>query len=148
MCYPVHWARELPGTAPGTALAPARRMITMGESNQATVLVVEDEASVRKLAETVLSRAGYDVRAVGLPSEALALLARDASIDVVLTDIVLPEMTGYDFVEEAQRLAPAARIVYMSGHTGDQFRRGISTRFLMKPFTVSSLRTAIADAAA
>jgi two-component system cell cycle sensor histidine kinase/response regulator CckA len=111
-----------------------------------TVLVVEDDESVRCLAEMVLTNAGYAVRGAGSPRAALALLAENAAVDVVLTDVLLPEMTGYDFVEEAHRLAPEARVVFMSGNTSDQFRRGTDERFLRKPFTLSSLRTIVEQA--
>ena len=101
----------------------------------ARVLVVEDDPSVRKLTEIVLTCAGYDVRTSSCPSDALAVIAAHPDIDVVLADVLLPEMTGFDFVEEAQRIAPSMRVVFMSGVSSDLFKRGVSERFLPKPFT-------------
>ena len=118
------------------------------EKASAAVLVVDDELNVRTLADVVLTLSGYAVRTAGTPSEALDILAGQPDIKVVLADIVLPEMTGYDFVDRAQRIAPGARIVLMSGHASDYVRRGGDHRFLPKPFSVSSLRNVIADAAA
>ena len=112
------------------------------------VLIVEDELSVRALADLVLTLSGYGVRTAATPTEALQILESERDIDVVLTDIVLPEMTGYDFVDEAQRIAPSLRIVFMSGHASDYVRRGGNDRFLPKPFTVESLRTVIRAAMA
>lgn len=118
------------------------------QPDKPSVLVVDDELNVRTLADVVLTLSGYMVRTAGTPTEALDILAAEPGIKVVLADVVLPEMTGYDFVDQAQRIAPSARIVLMSGHASDYVRRGSDHRFLPKPFSVSSLRSAIADAAA
>jgi two-component system, cell cycle sensor histidine kinase and response regulator CckA len=112
----------------------------------ARVLVVEDDPSVRKLAEIVLTCAGYDVRTSSCPSDALSVIAAHPDIDVVLADVLLPEMSGFDLAEEAQRIAPSMRVVFMSGMSSDLFKRGISERFLPKPFTVAALKTVIDEA--
>jgi CheY-like chemotaxis protein len=130
------------------ALRSGHLVLTPSSHRHGRVLIVEDDESVRRLAEMVLTRAGYDVRAAGNPNDALTLLGADPSVDVVLTDIVLPEMTGYDFADEAHRFSPAARIVFMSGNNSDQLKRGVDEIFLAKPFTLTSLRTVISQAVA
>ena len=78
-----------------------------------TILLVEDEAPVRELVRRVLESVGYVVLAAGLPSEAERLLDETAEVDLLLTDVVMPEMSGYDLAERqraAPRYAPALHL--------------------------------------
>jgi PAS domain S-box-containing protein len=115
-----------------------------------TVLVVEDEASVRTLAIRVLSRQGYNVLEARSPSEALTIADEYAgSIDLLLTDVVMPGMNGRDLAERLVKVRPETRVVFMSGYTDDDIiRRGVldlTAAFVQKPFTVDSLSRAIRE---
>jgi CheY-like chemotaxis protein len=112
----------------------------------ATVLLVEDDPRVRSLAQLILHKAGHDVVSAGGPIEALAALKAQSDIDLVITDIVMPDMNGFDLAEELRRIVPGIRVVFMSGFTSDQFRRAVDDQFLMKPFTVESLTNAVNQA--
>jgi CheY-like chemotaxis protein len=111
--------------------------------NYATVLVVEDDPRVRELINVVLRRAGHAIVSVGSPEEALAALVARADIRLLLTDIVMPEMTGYDLAVEARKLLPDLAVVYMSGFASDTIRRLEEAPFVPKPFTVESLTRAV-----
>jgi PAS domain S-box-containing protein len=109
-----------------------------------TILVAEDEAGVRALIERGLSGLGYTVLLAGTGEEALEVSNRHAGqIHLLLTDVVMPGMSG---VEVANRLVsgrPEMRILYMSGYTNDaMLRRGVQTAgtpFIQKPFSMQAL---------
>ena len=86
------------------------------------VLVVEDEPGVRELIRLVLVRAGHEVVAVAGPRAALAALHRQPSISLMLVDIVMPEMSGYDLVAEARTILPGVHVVFMSAFKPDMAR--------------------------
>jgi two-component system, cell cycle sensor histidine kinase and response regulator CckA len=109
-----------------------------------TILVAEDEGGVRALIESQLSSLGYRVLLASTGEEALEISSRhEGPIHLLLTDVVMPGMSG---VEVANRLAPTRpemRILYMSGYTNDaMLRRGVQTAgtpFIHKPFTIQAL---------
>jgi len=108
------------------------------------ILLVEDEKSVRNLVERVLKSRGYDVLAAEDGRNALELASDvDLAVDLVLTDIVMPEMSGRELVEALHTDRPALRVLYMSGYTDDEIlRRGLNDpgmSFIQKPFTAESL---------
>lgn len=103
------------------------------------VLVVEDEPGVRELITRTLTRAGREVvTAVGAQTALTALNSRPA-IMLMLIDIVLPSMDGYDLAAEARKLAPDMRVVFMSGFARDALRHPSRDGFLSKPFTPEAL---------
>jgi CheY-like chemotaxis protein len=109
-----------------------------------TILLVEDSDAVRTLADSVLRRLGYTVLTARDGEEALSLSKRHpATIDLVLTDIVMPRMSGRELVEQITVQRPDVRILYMSGYTDDVIiRKGLhdpSASFMEKPFTTASL---------
>jgi two-component system, cell cycle sensor histidine kinase and response regulator CckA len=109
-----------------------------------TILVVEDEDGVRKVVERVLGRKGYKVLVAGSGSEALTLAeAHDGTIDVLLTDIVMPQMSGKELARRLSFKRPDMRIVFMSGYTDEIASRanGLDQleNFIPKPFTVEEL---------
>jgi CheY-like chemotaxis protein len=113
-----------------------------------TILIVEDEAEVRRLASEMLARQGYGVIEAASGAEALRIWReRAAAINMVLTDVIMPEMTGPELAGELGRLCPALRVAYMSGYTDDVLaRHGIletKTPLLHKPFTLDSLARTI-----
>jgi CheY-like chemotaxis protein len=112
--------------------------------SMAPVLVVEDEPRVRELIRLVLVRAGHEVMAVAGPHAALAALHRQPAISLMLVDVVMPEMDGYDLATEARKISPGVHVVFISGFARDTTRHPSGDGFLAKPFTVESL-TAIVE---
>jgi PAS domain S-box-containing protein len=117
-------------------------------SGSETILLVEDDSSVRNLVERVLTSRGYNVLAAQHGSAALSLAAnRERAVDLVLTDIVMPAMSGRQLVEALQLEHPQLRVLYMSGYTDDEvLRRGLhdpGTSFIQKPFTAENLATQV-----
>ena len=109
-----------------------------------TILVVEDEAGVRALIERGLSKLGYRVLLAGTGEEALVISSSyDGRIHLLLTDVVMPGMSGVDVAHRLLSGRPEMRILYMSGYTNDaMLRRGVQTAgtpFIQKPFTMQSL---------
>ena len=109
-----------------------------------TVLLVEDDANLRALAVRVLKSCGYDVLVAPGGWEALAIAAdTERVIEVVVTDLVMPEITGRELVEQLLISRPGMSFLLMSGYTDDEVvRRGVlqgETPFLQKPFTPGQL---------
>jgi len=110
----------------------------------ATVMVVEDDPSVRILTREILEAGGYEVLEIGDAGEAVAAaLARQAPIHLLITDVVMPGMKGPEVYREVARSHPEVRVLYMSGYTENVItRQGAlmeGVQFLQKPFTVNSL---------
>jgi CheY-like chemotaxis protein len=117
------------------------------------VLVVEDEPTVRRVAQRTLEAAGFSVVVAADGGEALRVLeARGAPVDALVADVVMPHMSGRELVERVRALGLAPATLLMSGYTDDELiRRGAlppATLFLEKPFTgeqlVARLREALA----
>ncbi len=111
-----------------------------------TVLLVEDEEGMRAMIRETLEDAGYRVLEAGTPGQALAVAeAHPGTIHMMLTDVVMPGMSGPDLAERLAPLRPDARVVYMSGYTDDAIgQHGLldaRTHFLQKPFTSQQLLT-------
>jgi two-component system cell cycle sensor histidine kinase/response regulator CckA len=109
-----------------------------------TVLVVEDEASVRSIARTMLELHGYRVLEAGSGEEALRICERpEGPVQLLLTDVVMPGMSGPEVAQRLIRLHPEMKVLYMSGYTDDAIlRHGVtelSTAFVQKPFTADAL---------
>ena len=116
-----------------------------------TVLLVEDEAEVSAVVKRILTRHGYTVLEASGGAEALELATRyGGPIHLVLTDVVMPSITGPALIERLREIRPGLAALYTSGYTDDDIvRRGVLTtsmRFIQKPFTSSDLATAVRDA--
>ena len=84
------------------------------------MLLVEDEDEVRRLVSGVLEHHGYTVLPAARPHEAMALCAsHEGAIDLLLTDAVMPEMSGRALAEQASRMRPDLRVLLMSGYAED-----------------------------
>jgi CheY-like chemotaxis protein len=108
-----------------------------------TVLVAEDDPAVRKLIEHVLARAGYAVLVASTPEDALALAnMHDGPIDLLVTDMIMPGMTGPALAEGVIAERPGIPVLFNSGYSGEDIvRRGLDTDlpFIEKPFTPGAL---------
>jgi CheY-like chemotaxis protein len=129
-----------PAAGPDAA-KPETRLTATGP-----VLVVEDEPRVRELIRLALERAGHEVMAVAGPHAALAVLHRQPAISLMLVDVVMPEMDGYDLVAEARKLSPGLHVVFTSGFARDTTRHPSGDGFLAKPFTIESLTNIVEHA--
>ncbi len=111
---------------------------------QGTVLVVEDHEAVRRLAADVLRAHGYDVLAAAHGDEAVALAAASgARVDLLLTDVVMPRMSGREVADTLRRQQPGLAVLYMSGYTADAIGQDAALdagrHHLAKPFTPTEL---------
>ena len=109
-----------------------------------TILLVEDEAGLRKLAREMLRKQGYRVMEAGGGPEALRVWDRNPDrIDLLLTDVVMPQMSGRQLAEQLRAARPDLKVLYMSGYSHDVIaRHGVldsETAFLQKPFTHDTL---------
>ena len=125
------------------------RRLKHGEpTGQETILLVDDEKSLRKLGKRILSAAGYRVLEASDGAMALRVAAEEVGeIDLVLTDVEMPTLGGRGMVDELHEMSPGIRVLFMSGYTDNEIlRRGIRTSetdFLQKPFTAESLCAAV-----
>jgi PAS domain S-box-containing protein len=113
-------------------------------SGHGTLLIVEDDPAVRQVAARVLRDRGYTVLEARRPSEARQLCAQHgAKIDLLLTDVIMPECPGTELARELTRLHPRLRVVYMSGYPGSASSRigalGRRVAYLEKPFSPTTL---------
>ncbi len=122
----------------------------MEETRHVTVLVVEDDEAVRRLAARVLARGGFSVVAAATGEEALRLCrSSHGGIAVVVADVRLPDVRGPELSERIRALEPSARIVFMSGHAPEDLEdvaRSANARFLPKPFDPDELVRAVQEA--
>jgi signal transduction histidine kinase/CheY-like chemotaxis protein len=89
------------------------------EPRKATILIVEDEPSVGKLTRRIVERGGYRALLAGTPSEALGIASAEPNIQMLLTDVVLPEMSGRALAGRLRATHPDLHVLYMSGYSDD-----------------------------
>ena len=142
---------------PVHAAGPAQRPSTRATAKSAaawgtgTVLLVEDEAMVRAVAERALVRQGYSVLTADNGEAALELLATSGRPDLLISDVVMPTMDGPTMVRHVRQTYPDLPVLFMSGYAEEQLRRSIDldrVAFLPKPFSVQQLAEAARDALA
>jgi CheY-like chemotaxis protein len=136
--------------AASDAIAPGFVTSRMEElpSGSETVLLVEDDDDVRALARRTLENRGYTVLPARDSDEALRLAGR-ARVDVLLSDIVMPILSGPELAELFARIHPAAVIIFMSGYADDALTSmgmNVGSAFLRKPFTPAALARTVRDA--
>ena len=122
-------------------LPPKSRAAARGAE---TVLLVEDDDRLRRVARRILEGSGYKVLAASRGDEALRVSdEHTGELDLVLTDVVMPGMSGREFVRKLVETRPGVRVLYMSGYTDESIaRHGVlepGTHFIAKPFTAPSL---------
>jgi two-component system cell cycle sensor histidine kinase/response regulator CckA len=106
-----------------------------------TILIVDDERAVRELVAAALTRAGFHVRTAGSAEEALDLEARHP-VDLLVTDVILPKISGPELANRIRTRSPHTRVLFISGYTGNALSgedlRG-GNAFLPKPFGTTAL---------
>ncbi len=143
---PVYAGSDAKDVAP--VKPPVKRSETWGTG---TVLLVEDEDMVRAVAERALVRQGYTVLTASDGEQGLEVLAGNVAIDLLISDVVMPNMDGPAMVAQARRAFPDLPVLFMSGYAEEQLRKSIdiaNVAFLPKPFSVNQLAEAARDALA
>jgi CheY-like chemotaxis protein len=127
-------------------LSRPSRPIAAPRGQGETILVVEDEEAVRTLARRTLEEAGYEVLEAATGREGLKVLL-SAPVDMVLCDVILPEMSGHELGRRLVVIRPEVPILYMSGYPGlDVAERGLIAHdapFIEKPFTAAGLAQSV-----
>src|SRR4051794_3590546 len=130
--------------------APAKPAATNGAvrlSGTEAILVCEDEEGVRRLIEVILTTEGYRVLSTPGPRDALELAANGTPFDALVSDVIMPDMSGPDLAKRLKTLRPGLRTLFISGYTAETVRgRGnlpLGSAFLEKPFDQASLLRAL-----
>lgn len=114
---------------------------------KATLLLVDDEPAILSLNCNMLTKIGYDILTASTPREAIALAQNyPAQIDLLLTDVLMPEMNGYELAEQILTLYPAIKLVFISGYTSDKFQPqplNHPFHFIEKPCSMTQLAAKI-----
>jgi two-component system, cell cycle sensor histidine kinase and response regulator CckA len=112
-------------------------------NGRGSILLVEDELDLRDVSAEFLSSLGYSVTCASSGPGALDLLAAAGQIDLVITDVVMPKMSGREFANQLLQVRPNTRLLYVSGYTDDiVLQNGISKEgmfFLQKPYSLKQL---------
>ena len=130
--------------------APAAAQERTDLSGSATVLLVEDEEAVRRGGKRMLETRGYTVHEAGSGVEALEKIEElDGNVDIVVSDVVMPEMDGPTLLRELRKLHPDMKFIFVSGYAEDAFAKNLPENaqfgFLPKPFSLKQLATAVKE---
>ncbi len=129
--------------AEGEIRTAAQRVPARPATGSEAILLVEDADGVRRQARRVLAERGYRVIEAANPAAALAAVEGGGRIDLLLTDVVMPGMSGRELAERLSSAHPALRVLYMSGYTDEAIvHHGVllpGTHFLQKPFSADGL---------
>ncbi|MEP7324323.1 MAG: response regulator [Gemmatimonadota bacterium] len=136
--FKVYLPQTVNEPAPAAAVAPG------GKNGSKTVLLVEDEGGIRRLARRILDSAGFRVLEAASADDAVRVFSHNAeTIDLLVTDVIMPGFGGPELFSRLHQLAPDLRVVYMSGYTEESAARkaGIDRGqpFVQKPFTAAEL---------
>jgi CheY-like chemotaxis protein len=134
----------LPRVDEAAAQSAPERQTRLGVRGSESILLVEDEESVRELIAEALKAQGYNVLVAGNGHEALALAAPiNCHIDLMISDVVMPGMSGRELAKRMAGSRPSMRVLYLSGYTEDAIvHHGVldpGTAFLQKPFSLDAL---------
>jgi two-component system cell cycle sensor histidine kinase/response regulator CckA len=145
--------RQLPNTeapAISQAMAAAEQAASADLTGHGTILLVEDEEGLRALNARGLASRGYTVLEAGNGVEAIELLnKRGSGVDLVVSDVVMPEMDGPTLLKELRRRDPNVKFIFVSGYAEDAFAKSVPEGelpdFLPKPFTLKQLVAAVKE---
>lgn len=115
------------------------------------ILLVDDEETVRRVTGRLLEKLGYEVVSAGDASEALEILGDGTPFDLVVTDVVMPGLSGIQMAAKMRALNPEQRILFTSGYTTREFGRPPGEPpqpFMPKPFSLDELERAVRAAVA
>jgi two-component system, cell cycle sensor histidine kinase and response regulator CckA len=134
----------LPRLPPASSSGSVEGAVLEGLTGTETVLLVDDDSSVRRLAVQILHKNGYQVLEAHDAVEALRLSEQHSGpIHIVMTDVIMPSMSGHHLVEQLTLLRPQTRCLFMSAHVDEALKReGLAvetTAFLRKPFSAAGL---------
>lgn len=111
------------------------------------VLIVDDEEPVRKFVERVLHEAGYETSVAGDGAEAIQVASKTAGIDVLVTDVMMPNMLGDELARRLRQNEPDLKVLYLTGYSDRLFKEKVTLweaeAFLDKPCSVTGLRQAV-----
>jgi CheY-like chemotaxis protein len=134
--------------APATPNGDPADPDTLPEGKE-SILIVEDEAAVRRLAASVLRSSGYQVQEARDAMEGLALIESKQPFDLVITDVIMPKMSGKELYDKIKVVAPRIKVLFMSGYTDDALAHhgvlGPELSFLEKPFSPSRLANKVRE---
>ena len=141
----------LPRYADQIVHSPQKQAPEVPMSRGETVLLVEDEPAILALGKMMLERLGYRVLTAGTPGKALALAEEHSNeIQLLITDVVMPEMNGRNLADRLQSISPGIRDLFMSGYTAEVIAdRGIleeGLNFIQKPFSMKALAVKVREA--
>ncbi len=130
---------------------PAVDAVAQTQTGKETVLLVEDEPAILKVATRMLERLGYDVLPAGTPGSAIRIAdEHPGDIHLLVADVVMPEMNGRDLAKRLIATYPAMKRLFMSGYTADVIaHRGVldeGVHFIQKPFTSAALSVKVREA--
>jgi two-component system cell cycle sensor histidine kinase/response regulator CckA len=112
-------------------------------TGQGTILLVEDEEGLRALNARGLASRGYTVLEAGNGIEAIEVLEKQGEVDLVVSDVVMPEMDGPTLLKELRRRNPNVKVIFVSGYAEEAFQKNLADQelyeFLAKPFTLKQL---------
>ena len=139
--------REEAAAADSIAAAPAPAQDLSGVG---TVLLVEDEDPVRLFGARALRNKGYNVLEAKNGESALAVIRQAAEpIDLVISDVVMPELDGPGLIREVRASYPDMKVIFISGYAEDEFREALESEtdihFLPKPFSLDQLAGKVKD---
>jgi PAS domain S-box-containing protein len=134
--------------APTTSTASDSNMDSIPKGTE-SILIVEDEVAVRRLAVSVLRSCGYDVQEARDGFEALSLIKSKQPFQLVITDVIMPRMSGKELYDQIKAVAPRVKVLFMSGYTDDALaHHGVlepELSFLEKPFSPGRLVRKVRD---
>jgi PAS domain S-box-containing protein len=141
----------LPQDDSGTASTRSEDTAEPTGRGSETIVLVEDELSILKVTKIMLQQQGYTVLAATTPGEAIALVrAHGGAVDLLLTDVVMPEMNGRDLARNLMSISPGLKCLFMSGYTADVIaHHGVleeGMHFIQKPFARQDMTMKVREA--
>jgi two-component system cell cycle sensor histidine kinase/response regulator CckA len=134
---------------PQTIAAAKKELKATDLTGTGRVLLVEDEVDVRQFAVRALKRQGYQVLEAADGLEALEVMgANEGNIDIVVSDVVMPEMDGPTLFKELRQRNPAMKVIFVSGYPNEAFRESMGSddfAFLPKPFSLPQLAAKVKE---